>query len=209
MYCALLFVSCLFRSLGLFSLSPSVPTHKIRQTMVWLPLRAQRAMMAAGGVVQIEGVPPSVARGQDRVARLNKAFPVLLNFHLTTNGGHHELRCSDPDIDRVAASELYAELLQIWPDGLGEYNDNNASAQDFRHIFEEARRPGGHAPLLAIACLTESLQVVASLVETATDEVSVFLLSVHRFSLVHLSYRSLLSMSLFARSRGHLLTILL
>ena len=43
---------------------------------------------------------------QRRMATLVKAFPITLNFFLTTDGGHHMLKCRDPDIDEISLQEL-------------------------------------------------------------------------------------------------------
>ena len=87
---------------------------------------------------------------QRRMATLVKAFPITLNFFLTTDGGHHMLKCRDPDIDEISLQELYAELLdRVWPEG----PDAN---EDFRAILD-LQAGKGNISLLVLRLMGETL----------------------------------------------------
>ena len=81
-----------------------------------------------------------------RMARLVKALPVVLNFHLTTNGGHHAIRLRRPDKVAACRAELCAELEEIFTD----HDDF-----DYRTILETHFK--GNMPLMVIKAIGETL----------------------------------------------------
>jgi ion channel-forming bestrophin family protein len=88
---------------------------------------------------------------RQRLARLLKSFPVALNFHLTINGGHHLIRCSDPRVEELCKAELAAELGDIYPD---------AQDPDFRAIMANHSTTGGNMPLLILQIMGTCIRKV-------------------------------------------------
>ena len=87
------------------------------------------------------------APGRRRMARLLRAFPVALNFHLTTNGGHHDIQCRHSDIEAVCRAELEAELRQVFPD---------ASDVDYQAILKAHFHDS--MPLVILKAMAETLR---------------------------------------------------
>ena len=81
------------------------------------------------------------AARRERIAKLIKAFPVALNFHLTTNGGHHLIRCRDDGVEQLAKAELAAELQDIYA------SEENL---DFKMIIANHSTTGGNMPIVIL-----------------------------------------------------------
>ncbi|KNC55731.1 UPF0187 protein [Thecamonas trahens ATCC 50062] len=78
-----------------------------------------------------------------RLARLVKAFPVALNFHLTTDGGHYLIKAQDADASPAIRAELAAELLdRVWPAGPD-------AEEDFARTLD-VHAAGGNVPLMLL-----------------------------------------------------------
>ncbi len=59
-------------------------------------------------------VSPENEERRLRLGRFLKTLPIVLNFHLTTNGGHHSIRLQSPDVVAICKAELRAELLEVF-----------------------------------------------------------------------------------------------
>jgi len=88
---------------------------------------------------------------RSRMLKLCKAFPVCLNFHLNSKGGHHNIRRNSPKFpkfeDRVHA-EFQAELRDIYLDKRHE--------RDFERL-SEVKYSGGNSPLEVLTLMRETI----------------------------------------------------
>uniref|UniRef100_A0A7S3YZ03 Uncharacterized protein n=1 Tax=Lotharella globosa TaxID=91324 RepID=A0A7S3YZ03_9EUKA len=88
---------------------------------------------------------------QARMLKLLKAYPVVLNFHLNTKGGHHNMQRFDskaaPFGDRVHA-EFLAELRDIYTDG--------EDITDF-HRMAKVKYNGGNTVIEVLTLMGETI----------------------------------------------------
>ena len=88
---------------------------------------------------------------QKRMMKLNKAYPVVLHFHLHAKGGHHNMKRSKPGQapfkDRVQA-EFEAELHAIYTDGKDE--------SDFQRLAD-VKYNGGNTSLEVLTLMRETI----------------------------------------------------
>jgi len=89
---------------------------------------------------------------QDRMLKLLKAYPVVLNFHLTAKGGHHNIKrfdntTEDSFEDRVHA-EYLAELRDIYTDGAHE--------SDY-YRMAKVKYNGGNTPIEVLTLMGETI----------------------------------------------------
>mmetsp|Transcript_36910 Transcript_36910/g.71206 ORF Transcript_36910/g.71206 Transcript_36910/m.71206 type:complete len:467 (+) Transcript_36910:157-1557(+) len=97
---------------------------------------------------------------QARMLKLLKAYPVVLNFHLNTKGGHHNMQRFDskaaPFGDRVHA-EFLAELRDIYTDG--------EDITDF-HRMAKVKYNGGNTVIEVLTLMGETIAASVGTVDS-------------------------------------------
>lgn len=85
-----------------------------------------------------------------RMAHLIKALPVALNFHLTTNGGHHEIRCSHAELEKVCKAEFEKDLRLVY--------DSEENMDDFQALVKAHSTTSGNVPLVVMKLMGDTIR---------------------------------------------------
>ena len=89
---------------------------------------------------------------RSRMLKLCKAYPVCLNFHLSSKGGHHNMLKNSEEGEAPFSlrilSELRAELLDIYSDG--------KDMDDLERLCQ-TKANGGNLPLETLTCMRETI----------------------------------------------------
>jgi putative membrane protein len=103
---------------------------------------------------------------RDRLLRLVKAYPIALNFYLTTKGGYDDLSRDQPDFQQARYAEFEAELLDVaYNDCYSDDNDDDSLiTKDLARILNSFDK-GTHTPLQVLTCLSEGIAACQKMID--------------------------------------------